>query len=227
MGIDAQEIFRSREGLDAVLDHVTDGVTVQDPSGRIVYANRAALPAIGFKSLEELLQAPSAEVLRRFELLDEGGKPFSLDQLPGRRALAGEAPPPVIVRYRPTGAEQERYARVTARPIRGVDGTVDYVVNTFHDITELKRGEQALRFLAGAGVALSTSLDYEATLRTVARLAVPAVADWCVIDVIDAEGGSHRGASRSGIATLPSGSWQPSSWRDSRRIPTPTTASRR
>ena len=192
MGIDAQEIFRSREGLDAVLDHVTDGVTVQDPSGRIVYANRAALPAIGFKSLEELLQAPSAEVLRRFELLDEAGKPFSLDQLPGRRALAGEAPPPVIVRYRPTGVEQERYARVTARPIRGVDGTVEYVVNTFHDITELKRGEQALRFLAGAGVALSTSLDYEATLRTVARLAVPAVADWCVIDVIDAEGEPPR-----------------------------------
>jgi PAS domain S-box-containing protein len=192
MGIDAQEIFRSREGLDAVLDHVTDGVTVQDPSGRIVYANRAALPAIGFKSLEELLQAPSAEVLRRFELFDEAGKPFSLDQLPGRRALAGEAPPPVIVRYRPTGAGEERYARVTARPIRGVEGTVEHVVNTFHDITELKRSEQALRFLAGAGGALSTSLDYEATLRTVARLAVPAVADWCVIDVIDAEGEPPR-----------------------------------
>jgi PAS domain S-box-containing protein len=192
MGIDAQEIFRSREGLDAVLDHVTDGVTVQDPAGRIAYANRAALPAIGFESVEELLRSPTEEVLRRFELFDEAGKPFPLDQLPGRRALAGEAPPPVIVRYRPAGAGEERYARVTARPIRGVDGTVEYVVNTFHDITELKRGEQALRFLVGAGVALSTSLDYEATLRTVARLAVPAVADWCVIDVVDGEGEPPR-----------------------------------
>ena len=192
MGIDAQEIFRSREGLDAVLDHVTDGVTVQDRAGRIVYANRSALPAIGFDSVEELLQAPTAEVLRRFELFDEAGEPFSLDRLPGRRALAGEAPPPVVVRYRPTGAAEERYARVTARPIRGLEGAVEYVVNTFHDITELKRREQALRFLAGAGIALSTSLDYDATLRRVARLAVPAVADWCVIDVVDADGEPPR-----------------------------------
>jgi PAS domain S-box-containing protein len=192
MGIDAQEIFRSREGLDAVLDHVTDGVTVQDRAGGIVYANRAALPAIGFESQAELLQAPISEVMRRFELFDEGGEPFPLDRLPGRRALAGEAPPPVVVRYRPMGAADERYARVTARPIRGLDGSVEFVVNTFHDITELKRGEQALRFLVGAGVALSTSLDYEETLRRVARLAVPAVADWCVIDVVDNEGDAPR-----------------------------------
>lgn len=108
MGIDAQEIFRSREGLDAILDHVTDGVTVQDTAGQIVYANRAALPAIGFDSQEELLRAPVAEVIRRFELFDEGGQPFPLDRLPGRRALAGEAPPPVVVRYRSGGAAEER-----------------------------------------------------------------------------------------------------------------------
>jgi PAS domain S-box-containing protein len=192
MGIDAQEIFRSKEGLDAILAHVTDGVTVQDSAGRIVYANRAALPAIGFASQDELLRAPIAEVMRRFELFDEAGRPFPLDRLPGRRALAGESPPPVVVRYRPRGAAEERYARVTARPIRGVDGGVEHVVNTFHDITELKRGEQALRFLVGAGVALSTSLDYEETLRRVARLAVPAVADWCVIDIVDHDGDQPR-----------------------------------
>ncbi len=192
MRIDAQEIFQSREGLDAILDHVTDGVTVQDRAGRIVYANRAALPAIGFDSQQELLQAPVSEVMRRFELFDEAGQPFSLGELPGRRALAGQAPPPVVVRYRPRGAAEDRYARVSARPILGLDGTVEYVVNTFHDITELKRGEQALRFLAGAGVALSTSLDYDATLRRVARLAVPAIADWCVIDLVDEDGSRLR-----------------------------------
>jgi PAS domain S-box-containing protein len=192
MGIDAQEIFRSREGLDAILDHVTDGVTVQDRAGQLVYANRAALPAIGFSSQEELLRAPVAEVMRRFELFDEAGQPFELDRLPGRRALAGEDPPPVVVRYRPSGEGEDRYARVTARAITGPAGAVEFVVNTFHDITELKRGERALRFLAGAGVALSTSLDYEETLGRVARLAVPAVADWCAIDVVDREGEPPR-----------------------------------
>lgn len=38
-----------------------------------------------------------------------------------------------------------------------------------------------LQFLADASVELASSLDYEATLRNVARLAVPGFADWCSI----------------------------------------------
>ncbi|HUG56361.1 MAG TPA: sensor histidine kinase [Candidatus Limnocylindrales bacterium] len=46
--------------------------------------------------------------------------------------------------------------------------------------------EDDLRFLAEASAALSSSLDYEETLRSVARLAVPAIADWCFVDVVEA-----------------------------------------
>jgi signal transduction histidine kinase len=52
--------------------------------------------------------------------------------------------------------------------------------------------EQRARFLASAAAALVSSLDYEATLRTVARLAVPEVADWCAVDLVDADGGLRR-----------------------------------
>lgn len=45
-----------------------------------------------------------------------------------------------------------------------------------------------LAFLADASVALSASLDFEATLMTVAHLIVPRVADWCVVHVLD---GAH------------------------------------
>ncbi len=47
--------------------------------------------------------------------------------------------------------------------------------------------EQAarVRFLADASSELSKSLDYEATLANVARLAVPTFADWCAIDVVE------------------------------------------
>jgi len=50
--------------------------------------------------------------------------------------------------------------------------------------------EEQQRFLAEAGSALASSLDYQATLQQVARLAVPAFADWCIVDV--AEGGDIR-----------------------------------
>src|SRR3954451_4180394 len=43
--------------------------------------------------------------------------------------------------------------------------------------------EQRAAFLAEAGAALASSLDYETTLRSVARLAVAAFADWCSVDV--------------------------------------------
>ncbi|MGH9089598.1 MAG: SpoIIE family protein phosphatase [Acidimicrobiales bacterium] len=42
-----------------------------------------------------------------------------------------------------------------------------------------------LAFLADASAALSSSLDYESTLRVVADLAVPKLADWCAIDLLE------------------------------------------
>jgi PAS domain S-box-containing protein len=42
-----------------------------------------------------------------------------------------------------------------------------------------------MRFLAEAATELSKSLDYESTLAKVARLAVPAFADWCAIDLVE------------------------------------------
>jgi len=42
------------------------------------------------------------------------------------------------------------------------------------------------RFLAAVGEALAASLDFDATLGTVARLAVPALADFCIVDLLDA-----------------------------------------
>jgi PAS domain S-box-containing protein len=45
------------------------------------------------------------------------------------------------------------------------------------------REDQAL-FLAKAAVALTGSLDYRAALKTLTRLAVPQIADWCAIDVV-------------------------------------------
>lgn len=48
-----------------------------------------------------------------------------------------------------------------------------------------------LRFLADASRALAASLDFEATLGRVTRLAVPHLADWCIVDLLE-EGGAVR-----------------------------------
>lgn len=50
-----------------------------------------------------------------------------------------------------------------------------------------RRARQQAAFLAEAGTILSSSLDYERTLRELARIAVPRIADWCAIDIADGE----------------------------------------
>jgi PAS domain S-box-containing protein len=57
---------------------------------------------------------------------------------------------------------------------------------------ERKRAAEALRFLSEASAALTSSLDYRATLARVARLAVPQLADWCAVDVREEDGSTHQ-----------------------------------
>jgi PAS domain S-box-containing protein len=59
------------------------------------------------------------------------------------------------------------------------------------DITERKRAEDAQQFLAEASGLLASSLDYQTTLESVARLAVPKLADWCTVHIVE-EGGKPR-----------------------------------
>lgn len=51
---------------------------------------------------------------------------------------------------------------------------------------------EALRFLTEAGSTLASSLDYEATLQAVAALAVPRVACFCMVDVVEDDDGPLR-----------------------------------
>ncbi|MDP8923991.1 MAG: GAF domain-containing protein, partial [Chloroflexota bacterium] len=57
---------------------------------------------------------------------------------------------------------------------------------------EAEAAQQRFAFLAEASRALAASLDYEATLAAVAQLAVPRLADYCVVDVVDANGQVRR-----------------------------------
>ena len=60
------------------------------------------------------------------------------------------------------------------------------------DISERKAAEERLRFLAEASRVLGASLDYETTLEGLARLAVEAMADFCLVDLVDDEGRPRR-----------------------------------
>jgi PAS domain S-box-containing protein len=128
--------------LAEIVDAVDSGITVQDSDLRLVYANQAAAELCGWGSAADMLDAPVAETLDRFELIDVEGKPLSVSTLPGRRALAGDDPDPVIVGFRIRATGEERWSRVRARPMQVEDGS-RYAITTFHDLTDHILAERA------------------------------------------------------------------------------------
>jgi signal transduction histidine kinase len=57
---------------------------------------------------------------------------------------------------------------------------------------DAEAAQARLAFLAEASVILTSSLHYETRLESLARLAVPTLADWCVVDMVEEDGLIHR-----------------------------------
>jgi PAS domain S-box-containing protein len=180
-----RDLVESRAELQAMFGGVADGITAQDASGKLVYANDAAAQLIGFATADELLSEPPDRIMSRFELLGEQREPLPLDELPGRIALRDGVPAERTICYRIRENGQERWSIVRATPVRDEDGTVTLAINTFHDVTEQLRGNERVRFLAEISGILASSLDLEQTLARLGDVIVPAVADYCIVDLVE------------------------------------------
>jgi PAS domain S-box-containing protein len=189
-----QEREEARGQLEAILRGVADAVTAQAPDGRLLFANEAAATSMGFDTPEALMEAPLTTILDRYDILDEEGRPFPIEALPGRRALAGEDGAESVVRFRVRATGEERWSAVKATPIRDRDGEVTMAINVIADITTHKRAELAQAFLARSGEVLASSLDPDELLAEIANLAVPEVADWCSVEVVSESGVLERKA---------------------------------
>lgn len=58
----------------------------------------------------------------------------------------------------------------------------------FRNITQRKKVQESMNFLAEAGEVLATSLSYKTTLKNIAELSVPIFADWCSVDMLEPDG---------------------------------------
>jgi PAS domain S-box-containing protein len=183
-----QALRTSRDQLNIVLQGVADGITVQDTTGKLVYANQAAAAIIGYDSVEDLLNAPITEIMHKYELYDEEGLPFPMERLPGRLALQGIPSASELVCFKVVETGESHWSLVKATPVLGPSGRVEMAINIFQEVSNLKRAEEAQRLLAEAGRLFTSSLDYEATLASVAQMSVPYLADWCAVHIAEGEG---------------------------------------
>ena len=178
--------------LPAIFGTIADGVTVLDRSGTIIFANASAARMLGKSNASEVIGKPSPTITDDFVILAEDGQPLDPDTLPTRRAFAGDGEPEAVVRFRSKGSTREQWSMVRARLLPGEQSEHDLVVTSFQDITAIKLAELRLAFLSEASAVLGESLDFHETLNRVAQLAVPALADWCAVDVKEDQDQLHR-----------------------------------
>jgi PAS domain S-box-containing protein len=173
--------------MTELLDVLAEAVTIRDRDGTIAYANDAALRSMGFSSQEDMRARTSSAIMADYLVEDEDGNPLSIDDVPSMRMLHGQQVESLLMKtvHRETGVVNWRMLRTT--PLYDDDGELFAAVTVIEDMTAVKTAETRMSVLAESGRLLASSLNYEQTLQNVANVAVPALADWCAVDLVDAD----------------------------------------
>jgi PAS domain S-box-containing protein len=177
---------QERHVLEVLFGDAREAVTVQDQSGALVYANDRAGEMLGFATGAEAASTPVSELVGRFEMVDESGKPLDLETLPGRRVLKGQMADEITVGYRLKGSGRTSWSRVNASPIKNDAREVVWVINFFLDISEHVRQQEVENILQRVTTILSgTQLADGPDFPALAEMLVPELASWCGFRVLN------------------------------------------
>ena len=179
-------------GFGEILDALAEAVTIRDPHHHILYANRAALDHMGFASLDDMQRQPPQAIMADYLVHDEHGHELTMDEIPSVRLLAGEAAEPLVMRTINRKTGELHWEVLKSAPLHDASGHRVAAVTIIEDITRERVAELRDRFMARASETLMSSLDSAETLRNVAWLAVPEIADWCAVELVDERGSRQR-----------------------------------
>ncbi|HEX8692232.1 MAG TPA: ATP-binding protein [Longimicrobium sp.] len=168
----------AEERLRLIIERLPDGIVIVGDDGLVRFANPAA---------ERLFGRHARELVgEQFGFPVVAGETAELDVVrPGGQVVAAEL---LVVHIEWEG----RPALLVS--LRDVTDRREAEERRLQLERERAGREQAeaeaerARFLSDVSQALAGSLDYHETLETLARLAVPHLAEWCVIDVLEADG---------------------------------------
>lgn len=202
-----EEAVRLSEAkFSGIISIATDAVVSVDEEQRIVLFNQGAERIFGWTA-EEVIGRPLSTLLpervrgrhdAHLRHFAEG--PVAAKRMGERQEIFG---------LRKDGTEFPAEASISRLELPGAR----LFTAVLRDVTERKQAEEAVaqalareqaaraeaeaagertRFLAEAGARLSESLDRETVLRTLAQVAVPMLADWCVVFLRDDDGQVRR-----------------------------------
>jgi PAS domain S-box-containing protein len=160
-----QEAHGERERLAALVRQLPLGVIIAESSSRkLLFTNQRAQELLGHGASERSIAGPHAELVHRaLEGESTSGSEIDVTRADGSPGIVS----------------------LSAEPVRDSGGEIVAAVATLFDLTDHRRREEALAFLAEASGVLSETLDLQDTLAELVELAVPRLADWCTIDMLE------------------------------------------
>jgi PAS domain S-box len=181
---------------DAILAGIVtisaDAIICVDESQKIIFFNEGAESIFGYLPNEVIGQPLEMLIPQRYRASHSSHvREFGSSEVRARRM--GERGQ--ILGLRKNGEEFPAEAAISHL---GPDGRAVYSV-VLRDVTDRRRAHETQRFLAEAGEALASSLGADETLRNVAKLAVPRLADACVVHSF--HGGRFHGVAVSHVDT--------------------------
>ena len=143
---ESREALRASEArLRTLVETMAEGVVIVDREGQLVFANPRAGEIFGVE--------PEALTRRSFDDAEwrinavEGG-PFPEEELPFHRVREADAAVYDVEHGIERGDGTRSVVSVNAAPLRTSEGAFDGIVATIRDVTERKRMEDQLRYLA-------------------------------------------------------------------------------
>ncbi|MBD2100294.1 GAF domain-containing protein [Leptolyngbya sp. FACHB-261] len=198
---EAESLQQDEEPLrfsDVALEQMPDAILLTDLTGKIQKWLGKAEQIFGYTASEAMgqpisfLQQPSvqntitAEILQQIQhqetdcrevaCLHKDGSAVSIE-LTAKAVCDATGEPLFLLSLNSDISERQRTESPQAQLLQAQTARV-----------EAEAAQQQATFLAEASQVLASSLDYQTTLRSIAELAVPALADWCVVDVVEEDG---------------------------------------
>lgn len=169
---------------EAILRQLPMGVLVAGADGHIALANVRAAEMIG--TPPGGLATTDEYARLRWFLPD--GTPLDPQEWPLSRALArGEAVvDEEVTVVRPDGVPV--VVRASATPLRDGQAGIAGAMAILADFTAERQAREVRTYLAEAGSLLGGTLEVGEAAGALARLAVPRIADWCSVEILEADG---------------------------------------
>ncbi len=168
--------------LSAIVASSADAIISESMDGMIITWNAGAERIFGYSAEEAIGQ--SIAILTPLDRMNEPS--YMLDQVRSGNAVN------LAETQRLHKSGRILHVSVSISPVRNSQGEIIGVSKIARDITTRKRAQEREHYLMEASNLLGSSLEYEQSLKELAALTVPVIADWCTIYISREDGSIKR-----------------------------------